>query len=223
MKRIFIKTIAALSLTMSASTAFAADNISEYLTPFSEGVQYTTLKKQVPEASTLREVFSVYCPHCYKLEPIIQKIKPDLNADIKVKRHHVDFLRSAKKEEQSDVTKAILIADEIGKADEFVAFAFTAIHEHRQLPERDGLEALLATLGVPKDQVSGAWDRPDVLKSYNKLAKMQREWVESGDVKGVPTLIVNGKYRVELGGIKAKSSEEFLSTLTSLINYLTVL
>lgn len=90
MKRIFIKMIAAASIAMSVSAVHASEKQS-YITPFDEGVHYTSLVKQVPEKSTLREVFSVYCPHCYKLEPIIQKIKPNLNDDIKIKRHHVDF------------------------------------------------------------------------------------------------------------------------------------
>lgn len=128
-----------------------------------------------------------------------------------------------KKEEQSDVTKSILIADKFGFGDEFVAFAFSAIHEHRQLPERKGLEALLLTLGVPEVEVKDLWDKPAVLKEYGELTAMQSDWVESGDLKGVPTLIVNGKYRIELGGVKAKTSDEFLSTLTSLINYLSAL
>jgi len=222
MKRIFIKMIAAVSIAMSVSSAHANQQES-YITPFNEGVHYTSLIEQKPEKSTLREVFSVYCPHCYKLEPILQQIKPNLNDEIKIKRHHVDFLRAAKKEEQSDVTKSILVADKFGAGDEFVAFAFSAIHEHRQLPERKGLETLLTTLGVPQSEVKELWSNPDILKEHSVLTSMQNDWVESGDLKGVPTLIVNGKYRIELGGIKAKTSDEFLSTLTSLINYLSAL
>lgn len=222
MKRIFVNMIAAVSIAMSASATHASDQ-TNYITPFDEGVHYTSLIKQKPEKSTLREVFSVYCPHCYKLEPIIQKIKPNLNDDIKIKRHHVDFLRAAKKEEQSDVTKSILIADKFGAGDKFVAFAFSAIHEHKQLPERKGLEALLTTLGVPETEVKELWSNQDIGKEHRVLSSMQNDWVESGDLKGVPTLIVNGKYRIELGGIKAKTSDEFLTTLTSLINYLSAL
>ncbi|MBD78092.1 MAG: hypothetical protein CL840_03975 [Crocinitomicaceae bacterium] len=227
MKRILIKLATALSLTMIVATAHAKTDSqngpSQYLTPFSEGTHYTTLKEQFPEETTVREVFSVYCPHCFKLEPIIQTIKPGLNDYVKVKRHHVDFLRSAKKEEQVDVTKAILLAERHGVSEDLIGFTFTAIHQHRQLPERAGLENLLVTLGVPETEVKSIWENKDVASEQEKLASMQDAWAKSGDIKGVPTLIVNGKYRVELSGIKANTGEEFMSQLTELINYLTLL
>lgn len=225
MKRIFVKLVTAFSLTMAvASIGAKADSATpNFVTPFNEGVHYTTLNKQFPEESTLREVFSVYCPHCFKLEPIIQSIKPNLAEYVKVKRHHVDFLRSAKKEEQEDVTKAILLAEKHKVSEEMIGFTFTAIHQHRQLPERAGLENLLITLNVPEADVKGAWSDSDIAKEQEQLKVMQDAWAESGDIKGVPTLIVNGKYRIELSGIKASTGEEFMAQLTDLINYLALL
>lgn len=225
MKRIFVKLFTAFSLTMAvASVSAKADSATpNFVTPFKKGVHYTTLKKQFPEESTLREVFSVYCPHCFKLEPIIQTIKPNLLEYVKVKRHHVDFLRSAKTKEQEDVTKAIMLAEKHKVSEDMIGFTFTAIHQHRQLPERSGLENWLITLGVPETEVKGVWSDVGVAKEQEYLKMMQNEWIKSGDIKGVPTLVVNGKYRIEFSGIKATNNEDLMVHLTDLINYLALL
>ena len=89
---------------------------------------------------------------------------------------------------------------------------FDEIHTQRKLitSEQDILD-IFAKAGVENKDATNA------LQSFpaNGLASQMRRNTEKFNIRGVPTLIVNGKYKVNTGAIK--TTEEF----TSLVSFLT--
>ena len=67
------------ALLLSTTSAFAEEQ-------FNEGIEYFEIKNPVatshPDKVVVSELFWYGCPHCFRLEPYIQKWKENLTSDI---------------------------------------------------------------------------------------------------------------------------------------------
>ncbi len=149
-----------------------------------EAPQNTSVEDKVE----VLEFFWLGCPHCYAFEPFIEgwaKDKPD----------HVEFVREAPALNPSweQHSRGFYAAQLLGKEHEFVVAMFDAIHEKRQ-PMRDPkkIAELAGTLGMDKDKFLST------MKSFaveNKLKQARDKAIKAG-INSVPSVIVNGKYRL---------------------------
>ena len=108
----------ALSLSVSAAQ-------------YTEGEQYTKVNETVTKKKEVREYFSVYCGHCFKFEPIMHNLKKTLPEDASFERNHVDFLRGASPTVQNMITKATIVAEQLGDADKLIGAIFNYIQVQR--------------------------------------------------------------------------------------------
>lgn len=181
---------------------------------YQDGKQYTTVNDGASMVPEVREYFSFYCPHCFKFEPFFDNIKKQLPADANFTRNHVDFLRAASPQIQQMLSKSLAVAQQLPNRDKLVAAVFNYIHVQR------------ATFGSEKDVrnvfvlngVDGAkFDK--LMKSFmvnakaKKMKKNQDYFAKKGALTGVPTLIVNGKYRVNLQALDKKDTANDLKKL----------
>ncbi|NQY37151.1 MAG: thiol:disulfide interchange protein DsbA/DsbL [Alteromonadaceae bacterium] len=186
-----------LSLLVVLMMPLLAFSTSAFESKFVEGKHYTQVSNKASTKAEVREYFSFYCGHCFRFEPFMAKIKKQLPEGVSFELNHVDFLPGASKKMQQLLSKGLIIAEQLGLENELTAAVFKYIHVQRAVftSEKD-LRNLFILNGVDGDK----FDK--LLKSFsvNSKAKLYRKNQDDMSAKGgltsVPTVIVNGKYRI---------------------------
>lgn len=177
--------------------------------PVVEGVHYKTLDIQKSETKKITEFFSFYCPHCFNLEPLIDEIKKEIKSsgkEITLYKSHVDFIRGASPQSMRLIAKAQSLAVQQDMP-EITQEIFKAIHVKKKPIEKiSEFENLFATHGLTKPEFAKLFNSPEIEDAADKMKFMQEKYKE--DLKGVPTLIINDRYMMLLGGFKASSYED---------------
>ena len=173
-----------VALLLPLTQAFAAD--------YSDGNGYTSIKNPVrtddPNKVEVVEIFWYGCPHCYSLEPVVSAWKKDIADDVDFKYMPAVFGRG-----WLNHAKAFYVADLLGVEDKLRADLFNAIHvEGKRLNSEDDLAEFFANYGVSEDTFR---------KQFNSFAVNSRlsqadAKIRAYGARGVPGIIVNGKYLV---------------------------
>ena len=172
-----IATVAVLGLA-STSSAIAAQGY-EMVTP----AQPTTSKDQVEVV----ELFWYGCPHCYKLEPFVERW-------LKRKPKNVKFVRmpGVFRDSWKIHARAYYTAEILGVVDKVHKPMFEAIHDQkRRMNDETSIMGLFNAHGVSNK------DFKRVFHSFAVETKLRRakDMGSRYGAKGVPAIIVNGKYR----------------------------
>ena len=177
---------------------------------FEEGTHYKVVSQaKVQGQPTVTEFFSFYCPHCFTFEKVhLPNLKKGLDEGIKFEQKHVDFIGGPMGVE---MTKALAVMQTLKVGDQVKKPLFSAIHDARkQFSTGADVKQLFVDNGVDGDKYDKAMNSFMV---NAKVKKWKKEQIDSG-IRGVPALIVNGKYQVEMGSLE--SAEQ----LSELVNYL---
>ncbi|MEB0039193.1 MULTISPECIES: thiol:disulfide interchange protein DsbA/DsbL [unclassified Pseudomonas] len=179
--------------------------------PIEAGKQYVELTSAVPVSVPGKievvEMFWYGCPHCYAFEPVINPWVAKLPADVHFIRIPAMFGGPWDAHGQLFVT-----LDTMGVESKVHAAVFEAIQkEHKRLDKPDDMADFVATQGI---------DRTKFLETYNSFAvkgkiAQYKELAKKYEISGVPTMIVNGKYRFDLG--TAGGPEQALQVADQLI------
>jgi thiol:disulfide interchange protein DsbA len=196
----FKKTLFILFLTLSfIGHSVAEDKPYELLSP----AQPT----QNPDKIEVIEFFWYGCPHCYSFEPMLAewlKNKPD---NVEFIRQPAIFSRLWELH-----AKAYYTAEALGVLDKVHTDLFDAIqNKHQKLADKDELAEFFVAHGVDKAAFEEAYD------SFLVDAKLRqaRAMAPRYGVTGVPTIIVNGKYKVTAR--LAKSQQNMIKVINDLI------
>ncbi|MCI3947702.1 thiol:disulfide interchange protein [Pseudomonas syringae] len=179
--------------------------------PIEAGKQYVELKSAVPVAEPgkieVTELFWYGCPHCYAFEPTINPWVEKLPSDVHFVRIPAMFGGPWDAHGQLFIT-----LDMMGVEHKVHAAVFEAIQKGgKRLTDKNDMADFLATQGVNKEEFLKTFDSFAVkgkIAQYKELAKKY-------EVTGVPTMIVNGKYRFDLGS--AGGPEKTLEVADQLI------
>lgn len=197
------KTIAALFLLLASgfiALAIAAEDLGyEVISP----AQPT----QHPDKIEVIEFFWYGCPHCYHLEP-------ELNKWLKTKPQNVEFIRQPAvfSKAWGDHAKAYFTAEALGVAEKTHADFFDAIqNKHQSLQTEAELEAFFVAHGVEKAAFHTAYNSFLVDAKVRQAGGMAARY----GITGVPALIINGKYKTN--GPLAKSQENMIPVMNKLI------
>lgn len=176
-----------VAVTLGAAAVFAADAVYE------EGTHYVELDVPIrtadPGKVEVTEYFSYGCPHCFEFDPLISSWASNLGDGVVFNRTPAVWNADYAVYAQTYYTAEVLnILDQAHNA------LFEAIHtERRRLGDPKAMAQYFAQFGV--DPVEFA----KVYKSFGVSASVQKA-VARGRAyraRGVPTLIINGKYRIE--------------------------
>ncbi|BAP42337.1 thiol:disulfide interchange protein DsbA/DsbL [Pseudomonas sp. 21LCFQ02] len=182
-----------LSAALVAASVFGMT--AQAAQPIEAGKQYVELSSPVavsePGKIEVVELFWYGCPHCYAFEPTINPWADKLPADVHFVRIPALFGGPWDAHGQLFIT-----LEEMGVEHKVHAAIFDAIQNKRQrLTDPEDMAEFLATQGVDKDKFLSTF------KSFavkGKIAKY-KELAKQYQVTGVPTMVVNGKYRFDLG------------------------
>jgi thiol:disulfide interchange protein DsbA len=161
---------------------------------FIEGEHYEVLPIAVdtadPESLEVVEVFSYMCVHCYNFDPAV-------SAWSAAQADNVDFVRvpAIFNDDWESLAQAYYAAEVLGVSEEVHMPIFNAIHA-KQIDLRR--PELLAKIFADEASVSKE-DFDQAFNSFSVRSRVQQAKAKGRAyrVTGVPTLIVNGKYRVD--------------------------
>ena len=146
---------------------------------------------QLTETGDRIEVVDVFwygCPACYRFLPEMEEFERDKPEYVEIRRLPAIFRESWVAHARAFYTASIL-----GVAGETHRALFDEIHANgRPTDSRGTLGAFYERHGVERDEFDRTWDSFAVESLIRKSAVMQQRY----GVRGTPSVIVNGKYRV---------------------------
>lgn len=190
MKRVFSR---AFGLVLALFIVTGCVPESGQAEEFKEGVDYTLISPPVPVQAAdgkveVAELFWYGCPHCYHLEPTINKFLQNKPANVEFRR--VPATLSPRWVFHARLFYVGQLLDPDGSK-HVHAKIFDAIQkQRRQINNDDALRRFFTGIGFSADQVNNA------LKSMELNAMMARadEVGKMSKADSVPNIIINGKY-----------------------------
>ena len=187
--RFFLPLTLLILVSCSEETAKKSDLVKD---KYQEGVHFELLKN--PSAvrnSTKVEVVEVFwfgCTHCYALESYLTQWKRDMPADIDFWKSHATWNEILKIHARMFYTARALGIDK-----QLVPAAFNTIQtEGRSLTGNSELEYYFEGFGVEREKYKSVSSSFGVKNALKQADQRMKQW----NITGVPTLIVNGKYKV---------------------------
>ena len=185
---------------------FSCTQAEEYV----EGRHYQILDNPTvtrnPSKVEVVEVFWFGCNHCYSLESYIQPWKRNLPNDVDFWKSHITWNAQAETH-----ARLFYSAKALGIEEKAIPAAFTAIwREGRNLLGNSEVEYFFKGFGIEKERYLSVSNSFGVNNAVKQANNRMRQWT----VTGVPTFIVNGKYKVsgtrEIGTSKLLDVVDFL-------------
>jgi len=138
-----------------------------------------------PNKIEVLEFFAYTCPHCYAIEPLIEKWTPTLPENVVFRPVPVAFNAS-----MADLQKLYYSLESLGRLDLHPA-VFKAIHDQRQrIYNAKAISDWVAGQGVDRAKFDG------VFNSFGITTKVMRanELAKNYKIEGTPSLAIAGKY-----------------------------
>jgi thiol:disulfide interchange protein DsbA len=179
---------------------------------YKEGDYYSTLTSAQGGSSPagkieVAEVFWYGCGHCYNLEPVIGDWEKRLPSDVNMVR--IPVMWNPTNEIHARV---FYTAEALGKRAQISPAMFKAIHiDNKPMTEEPAIQKLFEEFGVSAETFNKTF-RSFAVESQLRRAK---DLTAKYRVKGVPLLVVNGKYLTD--GPKIKSHDDLLAVAEELV------
>ncbi len=162
-----------------------------------EGIEYKRISPAQPTITKNKievvELFWYGCPHCFHFEP-------DLKKWLAKKPDNVVFYRvpAIFNPAWALHARAFYSAKSLGLFDngktEFHEALFNEIHKRKKrLSNKKALQAFFARFGISAEDFNNTFESFAVNTKVNRAAALSKRY----QLDGVPTLIVNGKYRTD--------------------------
>lgn len=192
-----------------------------------EGKHYTRIQPAqrtavAPGKVEVAEAFSYGCIYCNLFLPTMDKIKARLPQNAQIVYVPASFNPA---EQWPMFQRAFLAAQALGIVDKTHEAMFRAVWTTGELAVVDPKTNKLKKPGPTLEDVAKLYERVAGVKADQFLAtansfavatkmKQADAWVKGARVTGTPTLIVNGKYRIELSAVRETAD------IVELVNWL---
>lgn len=133
---------------------------------------------------------------------------------VKFERNHVDFLRMASPEIQFMLTKALVTAQQLNVEEKVVAAIFNYLQVQRATvtSEKD-VRNIFMIQGVDGAAFDKTYNSFAVNSKAKLMKKNQTEMAKKRAITGVPAVIVNGKYRINIDKLDRNNFEQDYNNL----------
>lgn len=202
MKKLWLAMVALVTLGMATSVSAQE---------FREGVHYDVISDTATDEVEIIDFFSFYCGSCYQFQPFGELMKEEFGDSFK--KYHVNFIGPRN---MGDVTvRAWAAANILGVSEEVSPLIFRKHFQQRNISNSvDDLAGVFAAVGVDREAFDNAYNSFPARSQANRM----RSAAETFNVRGTPTFIVNGRYRMNAQGFR--DSEDFFSDYLELARYL---
>lgn len=169
---------------------------------FTEGTHYVRMVPTQPTVGgadkvEVAEIFWYGCPHCYDLEPFLNKWKEDMPPNVRFVRIPAVWNPLVKLHGQLYYTEEVLAKNgKIADPEGFRGAVFAEYHRrNNRLASVDAIQALFEKHGVSADDFTSTWNSFEVAQKLRVAQDLTRRY----NISGVPAIVVNGKYRTGAG------------------------
>ena len=188
-----MKALTKLSLLL---TLFLSAGVFAQPSLYVAGTHYDVLDKPVrtadPNKIEVTEVFWYGCPHCYAFEPLLNSWVSNLPTDVAFQRS--PGMWNSLMEIHAQI---YYVEQALGVYERMHSKVFDEIHQkHDYLQTEQEIKTFFVANGVDPAEFDKAWSSFAVTSGVKKANSRMSEY----GIQSVPTLIVNGKYRITVGG-----------------------
>ena len=170
-------------------------------------VQISTEKQQESKDIIIYEFFWYGCPHCYNLEPTMDRIEADLEKDTKVVK-----LPVALRDSWIPHAKLYYALKQMNKVDEVHNLIFEEIHlEDNRLNTEQRMIDFLGKHGIDTKEFSEKYNSFGTEARIKKASNLAKKY----QIDSVPTIIINGKFLTS--GSYVSSYDELYSVVNLLV------
>ena len=170
-------------------------------------VQISTEKQQESKDIIIYEFFWYGCPHCYNLEPTMDRIEADLEKDTKVVK-----LPVALRDSWIPHAKLYYALKQMDKIDQVHNLIFEEIHlEDNRLNTEQQMVDFLGKHGIDTDKFIEKYNSFGTEARMKKASNLAKKY----QIDSVPTIIINGKFLTS--GSYVSSYDELYSVVNLLV------
>ena len=196
-----LKFIPFVLLLVFSNNAFSLDNTQKY-------IQISNQKQTESDKIIIYEFFWYGCPHCYNLEPTMDRIESSLGKDTVLIKIPV-----ALRDTWEAHAKAYYSLQQMKLDDDLHEKVFTEIHiNNNRLDTKEKLEQFVQEKGFNSKRFSEIFDSFGTDLRVKKASRLANQY----QITSVPTLIINGKYKTS--GSLVSSYEELYDVVQLLID-----
>lgn len=204
MKKVF-STLAFVGLSFLAQATMAMP------LAYVEGTHYNPTAQRIATKDEnvveVIELFSYSCPHCFRLDPIVEEWKKTLPENVTFTHVPAIF-----RDSWLQLAKLYYAAEATGDLERLHTVIFNAIHvDKKRLNTEDEILDFVAEQGIDRDNFE------KVMNSFSVQSKVKKALVisQTSGITGVPSMIINGQYRTSAP--EAGSNEDMLKVTDFLI------
>lgn len=169
--------------------------------------QISTEKQTESDQIIIYEFFWYGCPHCFNLEPTMDRIEADLDKDAKVVKVPVALRNS-----WLPHAKLYYAISQMDKIDDFHNLIFEEIHiEDNRLDTKETMTQFLGDNGIDTKKFLEKYNSYGTEARIKKASNLARKY----QINSVPTIVVNGKYLTS--GSFVSSYDELYSVVNLLV------
>ena len=170
-------------------------------------VQISTEKQSESKDIIIYEFFWYGCPHCFNLEPTIDRIEADLDTDTKIVKVPV-----ALRDSWTPHAKLYYALSQMNEIDDLHNLIFEEIHiENNRLDTEEAMIEFLSKSEINTEIFSEKYNSYGTEARVKKASNLARKY----QIDSVPTLVVNGKYLTS--GSFVSSYDELYSVVNFLV------
>ena len=170
-------------------------------------VQISTEKQQESKDIIIYEFFWYGCPHCYNLEPTMDRIEADLEKDTKVVK-----LPVALRDSWIPHAKLYYALKQMDKIDQVHNLIFEEIHlEDNRLNTEQQMIDFLGKHGIDTDKFMEKYNSFGTEARIKKASNLAKKY----QIDSVQTIIINGKFLTS--GSYVSSYDELYSVVNLLV------
>ena len=196
----FLKALPLILLFLT-NTGFSSDTTQKY-------IQISNQKQTESDKIVIYEFFWYGCPHCYNLEPTMDRIESNLEKDTILVKVPV-----ALRDTWESHAKAYYALQQMKLDDNLHKKIFTEIHiNSNRLDTKEKLTQFIEDEGYNSKRFSEIFDSFGTDLRVKKASRLANQY----QITSVPTLIINGKYKTS--GSLVSSYEELYDVVQLLIN-----
>tara|TARA_B100001564_G_scaffold82388_1_gene66400 strand:+ start:1307 stop:1918 length:612 start_codon:yes stop_codon:yes gene_type:complete len=171
-------------------------------------IQISNQKQTESDKIVIYEFFWYGCPHCYNLEPTMDRIESNLEKDTILVKVPV-----ALRDTWESHAKAYYALQQMKLDDNLHKKIFTEIHiNSNRLDTKEKLTQFIEDEGYNSKRFSEIFDSFGTDLRVKKASRLANQY----QITSVPTLIINGKYKTS--GSLVSSYEELYDVVQLLIN-----
>lgn len=168
------------------------------------------------EQKEVREFYSFFCGHCFKQEAFIHELAKVLPADVTINKNHVNGMPGQQLAMEDALTKALITAQLLKVEAVITEAIFNRIHVTKQgFNSVEDIKTLFVEKGVPEADFDKTFASFKVAMEAKKMLGYTANLRQQG-ISGVPTLIINGKYKPEVSQIK--DMDQYKRLISYLVN-----